>query len=767
MRLASTLRAGARARSRTQLANEIVKRFRQKQEAAVLQPPPPAADPAEQLDSVMASAFIKEHSNQFDSYQRKSAEVQRENERQKEEAAALQSTDQSALFPYKMDVAPEMFAVDRAAEEEEEAEVVEDLPKSSLERGFFVAGDQFGDEYKAGTPAVLMEEELSETPYTFHGREDAFEHIEMLAPGQASSDTVFVKPKKKKEKQLEREEDVEEEGGWKAAYGHEDPSFQPKHSASCTGCGAKFHCQDSALPGFVPVQLLERIVRRSARGRSNVISELCRRCFMLRNYKFLLNVNVCPVDYRSLMGHLKLLQEVLVLFVVDMTDIRGSIHRQLPQIIGDRKPMIVVGNKVDLLPPDSRVGFMRNFHDTLRDELEAAGFLERFNVLNICLASAKTGFGVEDLITSIYLRWMTPFGRLRGDLYVVGCTNAGKSTLFNTLIQSDLCKVRAMDLVDRVTTSIWPGTTLSLLKFPVMTPSPRRLELRRRRLLSHSAWVKKERYFQHKLFNETDDPKYLALSGHVESTFKREEDESQPLSTDRMEAAFAGAEEPERKSNRSKISLDEDVFRLGNWCFDTPGTVDQQEQLLDLFTLEELINVLPRSMIVSRTAVCQPQFSLLIGGIGRVDVLKARGGKEEQFVQNRAVYLTVFASDRLPLNVMPTDEVEEFVEKRAGTELLAAPLGDAERSKAEPFSIPTQNSMMLCGGADVLLSSIGWVMVSSQHDVLVRAHTPAGRGLGQRPPLLPFAVHMKGKRIPGTRLYRSKMFLPDARKQRD
>ena len=48
------------------------------------------------------------------------------------------------------------------------------------------------------------------------------------------------------------------------------------------------------------------------------------------------------------MGHLRLTQEALVLLIVDLTDIRGSIHRALPNIIGDRKPMIIVGEAIFL-----------------------------------------------------------------------------------------------------------------------------------------------------------------------------------------------------------------------------------------------------------------------------------------------------------------------------------------------------------------------------------------------------------------------------------
>lgn len=51
-----------------------------------------------------------------------------------------------------------------------------------------------------------------------------------------------------------------------------------------------------------------------------------------------------------------------------------------------------------------------------------------------------------------------------GDVYLVGCTNVGKSSLFNALLQSDYCKTKAVDLMQRATTAPWPGTTLNLLK---------------------------------------------------------------------------------------------------------------------------------------------------------------------------------------------------------------------------------------------------------------------------------------------------------------
>uniref|UniRef100_F1KRS0 G domain-containing protein n=1 Tax=Ascaris suum TaxID=6253 RepID=F1KRS0_ASCSU len=295
--------------------------------------------------------------------------------------------------------------------------------------------------------------------------------------------------------------------------------------ASCRSRSSQNLNRRKVLSGFLPVEIFSKL--ESTKGPEE---GLCRRCYLLEKHNFLLNVNVCEVDYRSMMCHLKLKQEALIILVVDMSDLPASIYAHLPEIIGDRKPMVVVGNKVDLLPPDQRSGYLKHFRETLFKAVEDVGFTRRFNVLHVALISAKTGFGVEELITNIHLKWSTRGTAIRNDIYLVGCTNAGKSTLFNTLLQSDLCKVRAVDLVQRATTSIWPGTTISLLKFPVMNPTPHKLELRRRRLLANQAWALKERRMRKQLLKETGDVKYATLQAYVGNTFKETEEELQPIS---------------------------------------------------------------------------------------------------------------------------------------------------------------------------------------------------------------------------------------------
>lgn len=64
----------------------------------------------------------------------------------------------------------------------------------------------------------------------------------------------------------------------------------------------------------------------------------------------------------------------------------------------------------------------------------------------------------------------------------MGCTNVGKSTLFNALLRSDYCSVKASSLIKRATASIWPGTTLKMLKFPILRPTEKVLFERSLRL---------------------------------------------------------------------------------------------------------------------------------------------------------------------------------------------------------------------------------------------------------------------------------------------
>lgn len=653
------------------------------------------------------------------------------------------SESQPASFPLKSINIPENFSSKKS-----------DFDKAASgfsdgDRGFYVEADVFVDEYVAGSSLDLDPGDKMVATREYYGSDDAVERISFQKPGQRMAGV------EEGDRQLSSHPSDNLDDPETSTLTGTVVEDMPASSKQCSGCGANFHCKDSSLPGFVPLEILEKIDRKSKIYEAPAQS-LCKRCHLLQEHNFLLNVNVCDVDYSRMMSELKKQPESLVVLVVDVTDLPGSIYPKLAQVVGSRRPMIVVGNKVDLLPPDARTGYMYRFKKTVERAVEKAGLLEQFNILHTALVSAKTGYGIEELITEIYLKYTNVKLGMRGDIFLVGCTNAGKSTMFNALLQSDLCKVRAVDLVDRATTSIWPGTTISLLKFPVMKPGPYRLEMRRRRLLAHRAWNKKEMYARKLLLSETGDDRYAIPTSVIQNSYKDTEEELQPMALRELQAEDEEENEAERRNaERKKYSLDDPIFTKGKWCYDTPGTVNEN-QCLSLFTLDELVNVTPRRVLKPRTALVKAGESLLIGGVARIDIESIAGFAN--------VLLTTFTNDQLPLNIMPTIEVEEFYRKWLGTRSLVVPQGDMKRMAAWPgfedenkesgrrFELKGRRDEGCC---DVVLSSIGWVMVTSEKDVVLSAFTPANKGITARvQPILPYSASLRGKRLPGSQFYK-------------
>ena len=102
---------------------------------------------------------------------------------------------------------------------------------------------------------------------------------------------------------------------------------------------------------------------------------------------------------------------------------------------GYRRPQHLSGHR----PPDGEEN--ENVPSKIRTVLRA-----------VRLISAKTGYGVEALISALQRSW-----RYRGDVYLVGETYAGKSTLFSTLLESDYWIAKGAEAIDRATISPWAG----------------------------------------------------------------------------------------------------------------------------------------------------------------------------------------------------------------------------------------------------------------------------------------------------------------------
>lgn len=88
---------------------------------------------------------------------------------------------------------------------------------------------------------------------------------------------------------IEMEDDVNDVGDWVSNYSVEgDIDIPPLKDSNCSGCGANFHCNSSSLPGFVPIEIFEKIKYESFKAaKRQQTNHLCRRCFLYKEFNFL------------------------------------------------------------------------------------------------------------------------------------------------------------------------------------------------------------------------------------------------------------------------------------------------------------------------------------------------------------------------------------------------------------------------------------------------------------------------------------------------
>ncbi|XP_010750348.2 nitric oxide-associated protein 1 isoform X2 [Larimichthys crocea] len=541
-------------------------------------------------------------------------------------------------------------------------------------------------------------------------------------------DVVASKKKKKKKKAGKGEHKV---------FGTPDVD-EPVSDTCCSGCGAILHCTAATAPGYLPSEKYKVLLQEE-----RLSGATCQRCHLLTHHHKALNLHLSADQYRTVVRQVQPLR-ALVLLIVDLLDLPDSIVPDLPDLVGTNKHVVVLGNKIDLFPGDSP-NYLQRIKQQLSRYCEDAGFGSQ--VTGVHLISAKTGYGVESLISDLQRSW-----RYKGDVYLVGSANAGKSTLFNTLLQSDYCKSRASDSIHKATISPWPGTTLNLLKFPIMNPTPYRMFRRRERLNEAETQTESE-LSQDELRTLTHLSRRGYLVGRVGRTFqsdvpsRRDEIEFDPdsLSFGENDDGETTRTAPCRSS---ELTLNE--LKDAHWLYDTPGIMKERD-ILNLLTEQEVMSVVPSQAVVPRTFVLKPGTSLFVGAMARIDFLQ--GGK--------SCWFSVVASGRVPVHITSLEKADAIYEKHAGHILLGVPLGGLERMKDFPPLAPQEYRLegrgYLEAAADIKLSSAGWVAVTAPDgdQLVLRVHGPEAAGFSLRtPPLLPHVIALKGERIRKTAAYK-------------
>lgn len=206
----------------------------------------------------------------------------------------------------------------------------------------------------------------------------------------------------------------------------------------CIGCGVTIQTADKDGLGFTPDSALQKGLETGAL--------YCQRCFRLRHYNDITDVSLSDDDF------LKLLHEVgdsraLVVNVVDIFDFNGSVIPGLSRFVAGND-VLLVGNKKDVLPKSVKDSKVTQW-------LTERAHEEGLRPVDVLLTSAQNKYAIKDLIARIESL------RQGRDVYVVGVTNVGKSTLINAIIQE------ITGDKDVITTSRFPGTTLDKIDIPL------------------------------------------------------------------------------------------------------------------------------------------------------------------------------------------------------------------------------------------------------------------------------------------------------------
>lgn len=202
----------------------------------------------------------------------------------------------------------------------------------------------------------------------------------------------------------------------------------------CIGCGVKIQTENPNELGYAPNSSLEKE------------AVICQRCFRLKNYNEIQDVQLTDDDFLKIINKIAKSNSLIVM-IVDIFDFNGSWIPGMHRFAGNN-PILLVGNKVDLLPKSVK-------HTKLINWMKQASKELGLRPEDVFLVSAAKGHNIKETAAAI--------DEMRDgkNVYVVGCTNVGKSTFINRIIK----EVTGEE--DVITTSYFPGTTLDIIKIPL------------------------------------------------------------------------------------------------------------------------------------------------------------------------------------------------------------------------------------------------------------------------------------------------------------
>ena len=192
----------------------------------------------------------------------------------------------------------------------------------------------------------------------------------------------------------------------------------------CLGCGVLLQDQNILQEGYT----------------TSLENDLCQRCFRMKNYGDYQVVTKSNDEYLEILRTVGKTKD-LVLYITDLLNLEED-FREIRNILPNK--MILVLNKKDVLPKSVK-------------EKKLIKYLEDMNIRveEVIVISCSKNYNIDYLLKRI------KYYQTSKNVYVVGHTNAGKSSLINKLIKN------YSDNTQELTMSPLPSTTLSMVNIEI------------------------------------------------------------------------------------------------------------------------------------------------------------------------------------------------------------------------------------------------------------------------------------------------------------
>ena len=188
--------------------------------------------------------------------------------------------------------------------------------------------------------------------------------------------------------------------------------------SKCIGCGIELQNNDKTKLGYT----------------TNMEKSLCERCFRIENYGEYKKVTKDNNEYINILKEINKTKDLVVL-VLDIFNLTENINVIKENISND---ILLVITKRDILPKsvhdEKLIEYIKNYNLKIKDQV---------------VISSYKNYNFDELYEKI-----NNYKKSK-NVYVIGFTNAGKSTMINKLIYN------YSDNDTKITTSIMPSTTLN------------------------------------------------------------------------------------------------------------------------------------------------------------------------------------------------------------------------------------------------------------------------------------------------------------------